>query len=60
MPLRAFLLALLVTFIWGVNFVVIRLSVEGAPPLLVAALRFALAALPAVFFLKRPAVHCGC
>ncbi|MFC4455871.1 EamA family transporter [Deinococcus sonorensis] len=56
MPLRAFLLALLVTFIWGVNFVVIKLSVDGAPPLLVAALRFALAALPAVFFLKRPAV----
>ena len=56
MPLRAFLLAVLVTFIWGVNFVVIRLSVHGAPPLLVAALRFALAALPAVFFLKRPAV----
>lgn len=56
MPTRAFLLALLVTFIWGVNFVVIRLSVHDAPPLLVAALRFALAALPAVFFLKRPAV----
>ena len=56
MPLRAFLLAVLVTFIWGVNFVVIRLSVHGAPPLLVAALRFALAALPAVFFLRRPAV----
>ncbi|ULH14760.1 EamA family transporter [Deinococcus sp. KNUC1210] len=56
MPLRAFLLALFVTFIWGVNFVVIKLSVDGAPPLLVAALRFTLAALPAVFFVRRPAV----
>ncbi|WP_425145854.1 EamA family transporter [Deinococcus sp.] len=54
MPLRAFLLAVIVTLIWGVNFVVIKLSVHDAPPLLVAALRFALAALPAVFFIKRP------
>lgn len=56
-PLRFLLLALLVTFIWGVNFVVIELSVRGAPPLLVAALRFALAALPAVFFVPRPKVN---
>ena len=54
MPLRSLLLALLITFIWGVNFVVIKLSVQGAPPLLVAALRFALAAVPAVFFIPRP------
>ncbi|THF69098.1 EamA family transporter [Deinococcus sp. Arct2-2] len=54
MPLRSLLLALLITFIWGVNFVVIKLSVTDAPPLLVAALRFALAALPAVFFIPRP------
>ena len=54
MPLRSLLLALLITFIWGVNFVVIKVSVEAAPPLLVAALRFALAALPAVFFVPRP------
>ncbi len=54
MPLRSLLLALLITFIWGVNFVVIKLSVTEAPPLLVAALRFALAAVPAVFFIPRP------
>ena len=54
MPLRSLLLALLITFIWGVNFVVIKLSVTEAPPLLVAALRFTLAALPAVFFIPRP------
>ncbi|AFZ66823.1 EamA family transporter [Deinococcus peraridilitoris] len=56
MPLRSFLLALLITFIWGVNFVVIKLSVTGAPPLFVAALRFALAALPAVFLVPFPRV----
>ena len=54
MPLRSLLLALMITFIWGVNFVVIKLSVQEAPPLLVAALRFALAAVPAVFFIPRP------
>ncbi len=54
MPLRSLLLALLITLIWGVNFVVIKLSVSEAPPLLVAALRFALAAVPAVFFVPRP------
>ncbi|AWN22760.1 EamA family transporter [Deinococcus irradiatisoli] len=51
---RSFLLALLITLIWGVNFVVIKLSVSQAPPLFVAALRFTLAALPAVFFVPRP------
>lgn len=54
MPLRSLILALLITLIWGVNFVVIKVSVSEAPPLLVAALRFALAALPAVFFIPRP------
>ncbi|PNY82870.1 EamA family transporter [Deinococcus koreensis] len=56
MNARALALALLITFIWGVNFVVIKWSVAGAPPLLVVALRFTLAALPAVFLVPRPAV----
>ncbi|THF86125.1 EamA family transporter [Deinococcus sp. KSM4-11] len=51
---RALALALLITFIWGVNFIVIKWSVAGAPPLLVAALRFMVAAFPAVFFVPRP------
>ncbi|WP_432804234.1 EamA family transporter [Deinococcus taeanensis] len=56
MNTRALLLALLITGIWGVNFIVIKWSVAGAPPLLVAALRFLVAALPAVFFVPRPRV----
>ncbi|WP_263140627.1 EamA family transporter [Pseudomonas sp. RIT-PI-AD] len=40
------LLALLVTLIWGVNFVVIKVGLHDFPPLLFCALRFALAALP--------------
>ncbi|OYU16194.1 MAG: EamA family transporter [Alphaproteobacteria bacterium PA4] len=54
--LRPFLLALAVVAVWGTNFVVIRLGLDALPPLLFAALRFTLAALPLVFFLKRPAV----
>ena len=56
LPLRSLLLALLITFIWGVNFVVIKWSVAGASPLLVAALRFTVAAFPAVLFVPRPQV----
>ncbi|MEN0106581.1 MAG: EamA family transporter [Pseudomonas sp.] len=53
MPLRHALLALLVTLIWGVNFVVIKVGLQDFPPLLFCALRFALAALP-LLFLRGP------
>ncbi len=53
---RSLGLALLITFIWGVNFVVIKWSVGETSPLLVAALRFLVAAIPAVFFVPRPAI----
>jgi O-acetylserine/cysteine efflux transporter len=49
------LLALSVIAIWGFNFVVIKVGLQEIPPLLLCALRFALAAVPAVFFIKRPA-----
>ena len=54
MPLSHSLVALLVTTLWGLSFVVIKLGVGTTPPLLLAALRFLLAALPAVFFVPRP------
>lgn len=50
------LLALIVVLIWGFNFVVIQIGLQGLPPLLFSALRFLFAALPLVFFIKRPAV----
>ena len=56
MTLAEFLLALAVVFVWGTNFVVIKIGLAEFPPLLFAALRFALAALPWVFFIRRPAV----
>lgn len=50
------LLALVVVLIWGFNFVVIKLGLQGLPPVLFTALRFACAALPMAFFIRRPAV----
>lgn len=55
---RHVLLALLVALLWGANFVVIRLGLDSFPPLLLAALRFVLAALPALF-LPRPDISWG-
>ena len=56
MPIRHFLLALAVVFVWGTNFVVIRWGLDGLPPFLLATLRFVLSALPWIFFLPRPRV----
>lgn len=56
LPLSHVLLAVAVMAVWGSNFVVIKVALAHLPPLLFATLRFALALLPAVFFLKRPAV----
>ncbi|MDP3083807.1 MAG: EamA family transporter, partial [Rubrivivax sp.] len=56
MPPRHLLLALAVVAVWGTNFVVIKLALATLPPLLFACLRFAFVLLPAVFFIRRPAV----
>jgi O-acetylserine/cysteine efflux transporter len=56
MPLRDILLALVVVTVWGVNFVFIRWGVEAIPPLFMTGLRYVTAALPAVFFVRRPNV----
>lgn len=52
-------IALLVVTVWGANFTVIRLGLDGIPPLLLASIRFLLAAFPAVFFIRRPAAGLG-
>ncbi|WP_445401174.1 EamA family transporter [Streptomyces sp. LE64] len=49
-------LAVLVAALWGVNFVVIDFGLSQFPPLLFAALRFLVAAVPAVFLVGRPKV----
>lgn len=53
---RDLALALLVIVVWGVNFSVIKVGLTGVPPLLLAALRFMLAAFPALLFLRPPKV----
>jgi O-acetylserine/cysteine efflux transporter len=57
MPARSVALVVVVTAIWGVNFVVIHEGLEHFPPLLFNALRFALMAVPAVFLVGRPRVR---
>lgn len=47
-------LAILVTFIWGVNFTFIAWGLESFPPLMLTALRFFFTAVPLVLFLKPP------
>lgn len=56
LPLRHAALALLVTAVWGTNFVVIHVGLAHLPPLLFAALRFSCSLFPAVLFLERPPV----
>ena len=53
---RHTLLALLVVVIWGVNFVAIDLGLAHVPPLVFLAMRFVLVAVPAVFFIRPPAI----
>ena len=56
LPLRHFILAVIVVAVWGTNFVVIKVALGHLPPFLFAALRFTLALLPAALFLKLPPV----
>ncbi|MEX1826222.1 EamA family transporter [Luteibacter sp. CQ10] len=48
------LLGILVTIIWGSNFSVIEVGLRDLDPFLLTGLRFALTALPLVFFLRKP------
>lgn len=57
LTLAATFTALAVAVLWGFNFIVMKHAVSEFPPLLLTALRFALAALPMIFFVERP--RCG-
>jgi O-acetylserine/cysteine efflux transporter len=56
MPARHILLALAIAAVLGVSFVAIHYGLEEAPPLFLTAARYLFAALPAVFFVRRPEV----
>lgn len=49
-------LGLLVVMIWGFTFVVVKIGLEDISPLLLGCSRFFLTSIPAVFFIKKPAV----
>lgn len=59
MPFSHLLLAFLLVLIWGFNFVVIKLGLDGFPPIFLACLRFFFTSIPAIFFLKQPKVFFG-
>jgi drug/metabolite transporter (DMT)-like permease len=54
--IRDRLLACSVAVLWGVNFLAIHFSLEHWPPLLLAAVRFLVIAVPAVLLVRRPPV----
>jgi len=53
---RDLALILLVVAIWGFSFVPIKLGLREIPPFALAALRFLFAAVPLVFFVRRPRI----
>ena len=54
MPFSHLLLVLSVVVIWGINFIFVKLGLQDMPPLLLCALRFLLASIPALFVVKLP------
>lgn len=56
MPISHVMLAFLVVIIWGVNFIFVKLGLDEISPLLLCALRFLLASVPAVLFIKPPSI----
>lgn len=54
MNLKDFFLAVLITFIWGINFSVIKIGLSSLDPFMLSGLRFLLCAIPLVFFIKKP------
>lgn len=53
---RHIMLAVFVTVIWGFNFVFVHFGLEELSPLTLCALRFFMASVPLVFFIRRPEV----
>ena len=53
---RDLILTLAIVAVWGYTFVAIKVALREAPPFALVAVRFAMAALPLVFFIRRPAM----
>lgn len=53
---KDFIIAIAITFMWGINFSFIKLGLGSLNPFMLAGLRFFLCAIPLVFFIKKPDV----
>jgi len=54
MPIPHIFLAILVAAIWGFNFLFVKFSLQEISPLWLCAIRFFIASVPAIFFIKPP------
>lgn len=54
MPLLSLMLAILISILWGLNFVMVKICLLQIPPVTLCALRFLFTAIPAVFFTPKP------
>ena len=54
MQKKDFILAMLVVIVWGVNFTVISLGLDGVPPMMLVAVRYIFVVFPAIFFIEKP------
>lgn len=54
MKLQDIGLALVIVFIWGTNFTVMKFGLEEIPPFLFVSLRFFFVVFPAIFFIRKP------
>lgn len=57
MPVFHLFITLCVVCIWGVNFLFVKIGLEELPPLLLCSLRFLMASIPVIFFVKPPRGH---
>jgi len=56
MQLSHIFLAVLVTIIWGVNFIFVKMGLGQMTPFMLCTARFILVCIPFIFFIKRPAI----
>ncbi len=54
MKARDLFIALLVVIVWGANFTVIKLGLDGVPSMLLVSFRYILVIIPGILFIKKP------
>jgi len=57
MSRRDFIIALFVVIVWGANFTIIKLGLQGVPSMLLASLRYIVTVFPAILFIKKPDIE---